>query len=312
MNDKTLNQPSRLKAWLSLVRLPNLFTVPGDAVFGYLLVNGKTDSPLLACVILAVLSFYIFGLISNDIADLETDRRERPRRPLPAGTISIASARFAAFVFGFAGLLLSAMCGKEAFFAGLTLIMLIYGYNYRVKHVFLLGPASLALCRMMGLVLGIFAAHSRMLTSDMLFPAVIFLMTYIFWISFSAQVEVEEGRRKMVLAGAWLIVFLSVSWIAAGFYFSSYMIDLMGEFTPSIWFAMILSLLLAASALKNVLTLHMKYQTSKVPAFIGDSIRNLIIFQASVCAFAGFMDEAFFLLVLFIPAWILSKIFYQS
>lgn len=312
MNGNTGNRAMKLKAWLSLVRLPNLFTVPGDAVFGYLLVSGKTDSPLFACAILAVLSFYIFGLITNDIADLETDRRERPRRPLPSGAISVQSAKFAACVSGFAGLLLSALCGKEAFFAGVTLIMLIYGYNHRVKHVFLIGPASLALCRMMGLVLGLFAAHSRMLTSDMLFPAVIFLVTYIFWISVSAQVEVEEGRRKTVLAGAWLITFLSASWIAAGFYFSSYMIDLMGEFTPSISFAMILSTLLAAGALKNVLMLHVKYETSKVPAFIGDSIRNLIIFQASVCAFAGFMDEAFCLLLLFIPAWILSKMFYQS
>jgi 4-hydroxybenzoate polyprenyltransferase len=301
-----------IKAWLSLVRFPNLFTVPGDAVFAYLLLNGKTDSPLFICVILAVLSLYIFGLITNDIADLETDRCERPQRPLPAGLISIQAAKLAASIFGFAGLLFSALCGKGALFAGITLIMLIYGYNYRVKHVFLVGPASLALCRMMGVGLGLFAAHSIMLTSDILFPAVIFLIAYIFWISVSAQVEVEEGRRKTVLAGGWLIMILSLIWIASGFYFSLDMIDMMGEITPSICFAMIISIVLAASALKNILVLSLSYKTSKVPAFIGDSIRNLILFQASVCAFAGFMDEGFYLLLLFIPAWISSKMFYQS
>ncbi|MFA6568383.1 MAG: UbiA family prenyltransferase [Victivallales bacterium] len=312
MNDNTLSQPLRLKAWLSLLRFPNLFTVPGDAVLGYLVVNGKTDSPLFACVILAILSFYMFGLVTNDIADIETDRRERPRRPLPSGMISIKSAKFAALFFGFAGLSLSALCGKGAFLAGLILIILICGYNYRVKNVFILGPACLALCRIMGLFLGLFAAHSRILNSDILFPAVVFLVTYIFWISVSAQVEVEEGRRKTVLAGGWLIMVLSALWIAAGLYFSSDMIDLMGEITPSICFALILSVLLAGSALKNILVLHLNYKTSKVPAFIGDSIRNLILFQASACGFAGFMDEAFYILLLFIPAWIFSKMFYQS
>jgi 4-hydroxybenzoate polyprenyltransferase len=312
MNDKTLNQPIRLKAWLSLVRLPNLFTVPGDAVLGYLVVNGRIDSPLFVCVILAVLSLYMFGLVTNDIADFETDSRERPRRPLPAGMISIKSAKFAAFIFGFTGIMLSALCGKGAFFAGLTLIMLIYGYNHRVKNIFILGPACLALCRIMGLLMGLFAAHSRILNSDILFPAVIFLGTYIFWISISAQVEVEEGRKKTVLAGGWMITVLSAFWIAAGFYFSLEMINLMGEITPSISFAMIISILLAVSSFKNILILHLNYKTSRVPAFIGDSIRNLILFQASACAFAGFMDEAFYILLLFFPAWIFSKMFYQS
>ena len=222
------------------------------------------------------------------------------------------SAKFAAFIFGFGGLLFSALCGKEAFLAGVTLTMLIYGYNYRVKHIFLIGPASLALCRMMGLVLGLFAAHSRMLNSDILYPACVFLITYIFWISISAQVEVEEGRKKTVLTGGWMITALSVLWIATGFYFSSEMIILMGEITPSICFAVLLSIILAGSSLKNVLALNLKYETSKVPPFIGDSIRNLILFQSSVCAFAGFMNEAFYLLLLFIPAWFFSKMFYQS
>jgi 4-hydroxybenzoate polyprenyltransferase len=312
MKDDMANRFSKLKAWLSLLRLPNLFTVPGDAVFAYLIVNGKVDSPLFVLVILAVLSFYMFGLVTNDIADLETDRIERPRRPLPSGMISIRSAKFAAFILGFTGLVFSALCGKEAFLAGGMLIMLIYGYNYRVKHVFIIGPASIALCRMMGVLLGLFAAHSRVLNSDILFPALVFLVSYIFWISVSAQVEVEEGKRKTVLAGGWLITALSALWIAAGLYFSSEMIGLMGEITPSICFAMIISILLAVSALKNILSLHLNYKTDKVPAFIGDSIRNLILFQSSVCAFAGFMNEAFYLLLLFIPAWFFSKMFYQS
>jgi 4-hydroxybenzoate polyprenyltransferase len=254
----------------------------------------------------------MFGLISNDIADLETDRRERPMRPLPSGQISMQSAKFAAFIFGFSGLFLSALCGKGALFAGLVLVMLIYGYNSRLKHVFLVGPASLALCRVTGLVLGLFAAHSRMLTSDILFPAVLFLAAYIFCISISAQVESEEGRRRTVLTGGWMAMLLSLLWLAAGLYFSSDMMDIMGELTPSICFAVVISILLAVSTLKNILSLHLKYETSKVPPFIGNSIRNLILFQASACAFAGFMDEAFFLLLLFIPAWIFSKMFYQS
>ncbi|HBC85766.1 MAG TPA: hypothetical protein DCZ94_02305 [Lentisphaeria bacterium] len=303
-----------IKAWLSLVRFPNLFTVPGDAIFGYLVVNGKMDSPNFILVIAAVLFCYMFGLVTNDIADYATDLKERPSRPLPAGLVSLNSARFAAAALCLAALASSIFCGQRTFSTCLVLVILIIGYNYMFKHIFLIGPAILALCRMLGLMLGLFAANSIELTSTVLYPALIFLTIYVFGFSISAQVEVEEGRRKTVLSGAWLVMTSSILWIFAGLYFSTKVDDIsvMDEITPSGWLAIIFSAILCLRTLKGLVMLHLKYKASIVPPFIGESVRNLILIQASACAFAGFMNEAFLVALLFIPAWIFSRIYHQS
>jgi len=304
----------KIKAWLNLLRVPNYFTVPGDAVFGYLIMNGKTDSPNLTYVILSVLCCYSFGLITNDIADLETDRRERPGRPLPSGAISAGAAKLAACISAAGGLAFAFMCGARTFTIAVVLLLLILGYNYMFKHVLLFGPAALAMCRMLCLVMGLFAAHSLVLDSYILYPAVIFLLFYVFGLSVSAQVETQEGRKMTVLAGGWIILISSLLWIAAGFYLSSNVDDIsvMHEITPSICFAICLSAILSFSTLKNLVGLHLNYRASSVPPFIGESIRNLILFQASACAFAGFMNAAFYIALLYIPAWILSRHHYQS
>ena len=48
--------------------------------------------------------FYTAGMILNDVADLEVDRRERPERPLPSGAVSrTALAAFGALTGAGAG-----------------------------------------------------------------------------------------------------------------------------------------------------------------------------------------------------------------
>ncbi len=302
------------KAWLSLIRFPNLFTVPGDAIFGYLIVNGRADSPKLIYLILSVLSCYVFGLITNDIADYETDIRERPGRPLAAGLISIKAAKFAALIFAVTAFATALLCGVQTFMVALALVFLILGYNCNFMHVLVLGPSALALCRLLGLSMGLFAAHSIVLTSYVLYPATMFLLVYVLGFSISAQVETEEGRKRTVLAGGWMIMISSLLWVASGIYLSSRVDDIsvMDEITPSVCFAICLSIILSLSTLKNLLWLHLKYRTSDVPPFIGESIRNLILFQASACAFAGFLNAAFYIALLYVPAWFLSRRFYQS
>ncbi|HCE45736.1 MAG TPA: hypothetical protein DET40_19510 [Lentisphaeria bacterium] len=303
-----------MKAWLNLLRVPNYFTVPGDAVFGYLIMNGKIDSPNLMYVILSVLTCYSFGLITNDIADLETDRRERPDRPLPSGLIKVPAAKFAAGISAAAALAFALMCGPRTFTIAMVLLLVITGYNSMFKHVQLLGPLVLAMCRMLGLIMGVFAARSIVLESYIIYPALFFLVIYVFGLSVSAQVETQEDRKNTVLAGGWIVMISSLLWIGVGFYLSSNVDDIsvMQEITPSMCFAICLSAILSLSSLKNLIGLHLNYSPSRVPPFIGESIRNLILFQASACAFAGFMNAAFYIALLYIPAWILSRRHYQS
>ncbi len=61
-----------LNDWLQLVRLPNLPTVFGDPIAGFLLAAGSTDPDSLLRLFPAVaapLFLYISGLILNDCID---------------------------------------------------------------------------------------------------------------------------------------------------------------------------------------------------------------------------------------------------
>ena len=68
-----------LKNWLQLLRAPNLFTVPGDPLAGFLLASGGEFVAYAAFLAMgASICFYCGGLLLNDLADLEEDRRDRP------------------------------------------------------------------------------------------------------------------------------------------------------------------------------------------------------------------------------------------
>src|SRR4051794_24098067 len=96
--------PSALRAWMQLLRPPNLFTVPGDPLAGYLFANHGFLSRSLGWAMTASLLLYSAGLVLNDLADEAEDRRERPSRPLPSGSVPPAGAWALAIVLALAGL----------------------------------------------------------------------------------------------------------------------------------------------------------------------------------------------------------------
>ena len=106
----TSQQPSAIRTWLQLFRAPNLFTVPGDPLAGYVLASyGAFESDVFYAVGASV-CFYAAGLLDNDLADLAEDRVERPFRPLPSGAAKPLTVALVAAVLTGAGLLLA---GKQ-------------------------------------------------------------------------------------------------------------------------------------------------------------------------------------------------------
>ena len=71
--------PGRLRAWLALLRPPNLFTVPGDLVAGFAVAGGIGAGlwPRLPWVVAASLLLYASGLLLNDWCDRDIDAQER-------------------------------------------------------------------------------------------------------------------------------------------------------------------------------------------------------------------------------------------
>ncbi|MEU3895025.1 UbiA family prenyltransferase, partial [Streptomyces sp. NPDC029519] len=78
-------------AWAELLRLPALFTVPGDALAGAA-AAGARPGPRTLLAIGSSLCLYEAGMALNDWADRAEDAVERPHRPLPSGRIRPGTA----------------------------------------------------------------------------------------------------------------------------------------------------------------------------------------------------------------------------
>ncbi|WP_399944557.1 SCO3242 family prenyltransferase [Streptomyces sp. BBFR25] len=143
---------SRLGAWAELLRLPALFTVPGDALAGAA-AAGARPGPRTLLAIGSSLCLYEAGMALNDWADRAEDAAERPHRPLPSGRIRPAAALTAAGALTGAGLALAAGAGRPALAVAAPLAATVWAYDLALKHT-PAGPAAMAAARGLDLLLG--------------------------------------------------------------------------------------------------------------------------------------------------------------
>lgn len=154
---------SKIRGWLQLLRAPNLFSVPGDPLAGFLLAAGGmiSGAGVEAALLAASGVFaYIFGLVTNDLADLETDCMERPDRPIPAGMVSPRAAVAAAIVSALLTLLFAAIHWLP-FCVAMLLIYCVWRYNFHKNKDGGRGRYGLFLmasCRFLNVALGMAGA----------------------------------------------------------------------------------------------------------------------------------------------------------
>ncbi|MFJ6071749.1 SCO3242 family prenyltransferase [Streptomyces sp. NPDC093065] len=139
-------------AWAELLRLPALFTVPGDALAGAA-AAGARPGPRTLLAIGSSLCLYEAGMALNDWADRAEDAVERPHRPLPSGRIRPAAALTAAGALTGAGLALAAGAGRSALAVAAPLAATVWAYDLALKHT-PAGPAAMAAARGLDLLLG--------------------------------------------------------------------------------------------------------------------------------------------------------------
>ena len=155
--------------WLRLLRLPNLFTAPGDSLAGYFLASAFRGNVSINVWIIALLTAisvftYAFGVVMNDVMDYQEDCRNRPERPLPSGKISRDRATiFCAQLWGLSVVLL-VICTKlkclffyDVLFVLLGLWLTIILYNFWLKRYRLVGSIAMGLCRGLNFLLGVTA-----------------------------------------------------------------------------------------------------------------------------------------------------------
>ena len=157
--------------WLRLLRLPNLFTAPGDSLAGYFLASafiGNKTVSLWTIVLLAVTSVFIyaFGVVMNDLVDYQEDCIHRPERPLPSGRINRQQATWICVQLW----IIASICcpgssisifllhiDSNSLFVFVVLFITIALYNMWLKHYRLAGSIAMGLCRGLNFLLGVTA-----------------------------------------------------------------------------------------------------------------------------------------------------------
>lgn len=190
----------RARAWLEILRAPNLLTVPGDPIAGALLaagtVGGVLPWPAVVCCAAASLAIYAAGLLLNDVVDLNEDRRERPQRPLPSGRIPPKSAMRAALLLSGIGLTAAFAAGPYAGRAAIVLLAHVLAYDYLLKRTWL-GAPVLGLCRGISLALGAFAVAPQPPAAALVAAGL--LAAYVTAVSLMARRETAiAGRPALV------------------------------------------------------------------------------------------------------------------
>jgi 4-hydroxybenzoate polyprenyltransferase len=129
--------------YLKLLRIPNIFTVPGDIIVGFLvaLVVFQSSSvglshfntPVLFILIFSSITIYLGGLVSNDLFDIKIDKVDRPTRPLPSGKVQKKHAIILLTCLFGIGFLLSLLVHLIATVICGILVLSILLYNYKLK-----------------------------------------------------------------------------------------------------------------------------------------------------------------------------------
>lgn len=112
-------------------------------------------------ILLAVLATFLASAAANawnDYLDVEIDRINQPKRPLPAGKISPRSALMFSFFLTGLALLIAAFINWQAFLVALVSAAALYIYSWKLKSTVLMGNATIATVSAVSAIFGGVAA----------------------------------------------------------------------------------------------------------------------------------------------------------
>ncbi|MEV0090979.1 SCO3242 family prenyltransferase [Streptomyces sp. NPDC050738] len=194
-------------AWLELLRISALFTVPGDALAG---AAGHPLNRGTAYAIASSLCLYEAGMALNDWADREEDAIDRPHRPIPSGRISAGAALGASMALTGAGLALASRAGGRALGVSAALAATVWSYDLVWKRT-PAGPAAMGAARALDVLMGAVATGPGV--RHALTPAAL-MGAHTYAVTTVSRHEVEGGSTRAPLAA--LAVTSLISAAAAG------------------------------------------------------------------------------------------------
>lgn len=146
-----------MKAYLQILRVPNLVTSAGDVLAGAFIVSsvGQGLSGMVWLLLVSSILLYAGGVVLNDVMDASVDQIERPERPIPSGKIGRSHALMLACFLLIGGLALAALFSLFSFYVALALVSSIVLYDTWAKKYGIPGTLVMALCRGLNLWLGL-------------------------------------------------------------------------------------------------------------------------------------------------------------
>jgi 4-hydroxybenzoate polyprenyltransferase len=211
------NVSKRLKQYLLLIRLPNVFTTPSNILTGYFAATvtvAETNGTHLAALMVSSGLLYVAGIVLNDYFDIEIDKRERPSRPLPSGAISKGYALAIAIVALLIANTMALVVGIMTLTVSLALTVAIIAYDYRLKHS-PFSPFSMGITRFLNVILGAspLLPYTTAASNTIIGTAAASLFLYVVAITILSKKEAGDEKPNSTIA--FLMVFGAIGAIIA-------------------------------------------------------------------------------------------------
>ena len=302
---------SRFRAYLELLRLPNVFTALADVTMGYLVTHGSlAPAPHFAMLAGASAALYLSGMALNDAFDARVDAEQRPERPIPSGRVPLAAAR----LLGIELLLLGAALGWVAsYFAGqwksgivaTGIAALVLLYNGGLKRT-PLGPLAMGGCRFLNVLFGMSLSATPLDAAHWLIASGIGV--YIVGVTWFARTEARESSRPQ-LALATLVLVGGLALLAVYPRFAPWAFDPV-RLQPERWYGfwIVMSLLIGWRCAQAVV----QPTPRLVQAAVRQCLFSIVVLDAAVTFAAAGFGWAVIVLALLAPMMLVGRWIYST
>ena len=296
------NVSQRLKEYLLLIRLPNVFTTPSNILTGYFaaVTVAEADSVHLVALMVSSGLLYVGGIVLNDYFDVEIDKRERPSRPLPSGNISKRHALAIAMVALLVANTIALALGPISLAVSLALTFAIIAYDYRLKHG-LSGPFAMGGARFLNVIFGASPVllyinnHSYAIVG----AAAASLFLYIVAITILSKKEAGNERPNSLIA--FLMVFGVISAVAA-----------LGLLLLQLQWAFLLNLSIFAAVMIVTFKQHLTKELPSVQKAVRNMVISIIILDSVFVTGTAGLPYGLATLLLIAPAVVMAKKLYVT
>lgn len=300
-----------MRAYLQLVRLPNVFTAMADILLGFLVTHRTLEPwPEFALLVAASSLLYLSGMALNDYSDRRQDARERPFRPIPSGRVPAGTA----LGLGLGMLVAGAALGWTA--AGVSgdlrpgiVATLLAGavllYDGAVKRT-PAGPLVMGACRTLNVLLGMSVSAEPWTAPLWVIAGGVGL--YIVGVTAFARREAAESSRVQLSVGL-VILLAGIATVA-----SAPSVATGNEWPPfhvqANWYVFwaLFGMLIAYRCLRAV----MDPRRELVQAAVRNSIFALVIMDAAACLAVQEMVWGIVIVLLLVPMLVLGYWIYST